>query len=202
MKTIGCVAIGHCDKIRGPTLILNTMSEITKTPCKTLPAGIGPGAEATAPSTGRDSALRTLVCGVLAEPAQPRRDDGRAGFGGRPFERAPLGHQARAAAGKGVSAAQATGGQEAGGWTRPTSRSRDNGNSCTAPSTRKATRSISMLRAHRDKAGLRAVTSRRRLTRTVSPKRLPWIRAAPIWPRSKRSTPSGRHRSRSARTST
>jgi transposase-like protein len=49
---------------------------------------------------------------------------------------------------------------------------------------------------------LRAATSRRRLTRMVSPKRLPWIRAAPIWPRSKRSTPSGRHRSRSARTST
>ncbi len=41
VRSPGCVAIGHCDKIRGPTLMLNTMSEITKTPCKTLPAGIG-----------------------------------------------------------------------------------------------------------------------------------------------------------------
>jgi putative transposase len=33
---------------------------------------------------------------------------------------------------------------------------------------------------------LRAATLRRRLTRTVSPTRFPWIGAAPIWPRSKR----------------
>jgi hypothetical protein len=58
-----------------------------------------------------------------------------------------------------------------------------------------------VLRAHRDKAAARA-TSRRRSLRTVSPKRLPWIRAGPIWPRLRRSTPSGNRRLRSGRTST
>jgi Transposase and inactivated derivatives len=38
---------------------------------------------------------------------------------------------------------------------------------------------------------IKLVPLRRRLTRTVSPKRLPWTRAVPIWPRSKRSTPGG-----------
>ena len=56
--------------------------------------------------------MRTLVRGLVAEPAQPRGNDGRAGFGGRPFERAPLGYQARTVVRKGVSQTQAPSWQE------------------------------------------------------------------------------------------
>jgi hypothetical protein len=58
-------------------------------------------------------------------------------------------HQAVACAGESVPALQTPGWQELGGWTRPTSGLRANGNICTALS------QGFLLRTHRDKAAAR-----------------------------------------------
>jgi hypothetical protein len=47
--------------------------------------------------------VRALVRGLLAEPAQSRRDDGRARGGRRPFHGASLGAEDAAGSGGGVS---------------------------------------------------------------------------------------------------
>ncbi|MGF6472248.1 hypothetical protein QFZ89_007499 [Paraburkholderia youngii] len=54
------------------------------------------GTEAAALPAGRDPAVRPVVRGVLTESTKPRRNDGRAGYRGGPFERAPVGYQAAA----------------------------------------------------------------------------------------------------------
>ena len=56
--------------------MLNTMSEITKTPCKTLPAGIGRVLKRLHYPLDVILLCVRWYAGVLAEPAQPRRDDG------------------------------------------------------------------------------------------------------------------------------
>jgi putative transposase len=53
----------------------------------------GTGAQAFALSARRHPDVRALVCGLSAESSTPGRDDGGARNFGRPFDRAPLGHQ-------------------------------------------------------------------------------------------------------------